>query len=121
MSVVAVKSNTTFYAGASYRTGRKARWWVTPLTVSVDASTFNNKVSDRLKIGILTGITYTINNFVPSGGSSSGQGGFGVAQTRSLPIFPVFWEDALPQNQRDIYSFNPYFNAYGNFREPISN
>ena len=95
------KDNTTFYAGASYRTEEG------PLVGnSFDriGGRFNldNKVSDRLKIGILTGITYTINNFVPSGGSSSGQGGFGVAQTRSLPIFPVFWEDAVVQNRRDI-------------------
>jgi hypothetical protein len=64
-------------------------------------------------VGIATNVVYTINNIVPSGTSQGQAGGFGAAQYRSLPIFPVYWSD-IPNASNPI-PFNPYFNAYDAF------
>lgn len=122
---------TTFYAGLSYRDENGAlvgnRFQRLGGRFTVD-----NTVNDRLKIGVSTAITFTVNNLVPSGspGAGGSQGGFGTAQYRSLPIFPEFYPDSVPirdPNNPDIitgtrpnvssnqFPFNPYYNAYGQF------
>lgn len=73
-----------------------------------------NTASDKLQVGIKNYVGYSINDQVPSGASSDGQGGFGTAQLRSLPIFPVYKRDAVTTGT-DNFSFNPFFNAYGNY------
>ena len=73
-----------------------------------------NTASDKLQIGIKSFTGYTLNDLVPSGASSDGQGGFGTAQLKSLPIFPIYKKDAV-NTATDLFSFNPYFNAYGDY------
>jgi TonB-linked SusC/RagA family outer membrane protein len=73
-----------------------------------------NTVSDKLQVGIKNYIGYTLNNQVPTGNSTDAQGGFGVAQLRSLPIFPIYKRDARVTGT-DPFAFNPYFNAYGDY------
>lgn len=122
---------TTFYAGLSYRdengvmVGNRFQRLGGRFTV-------DNTVNDRLKVGVSSAITFTINNLVPSGapGAGGSQGGFGTAQYRSLPIMPVFHPDSTPIRDAanpDIitgyrpnaaanqFPFNPYYNAYGQF------
>lgn len=109
------KDNITFYAGGSFRSETGP---MIGNSFERFGGRFNldNKVNSILKVGVLTGITYTINNFVPAGSGSDGQGGFGVAQTRSLPIFPVYWSEIGKEGHpSQNLSFNPFYNAYGNF------
>ncbi len=47
---------------------------------------FSHIASDRFKFGANIGVSYTINNRVPTGWA----GGLGTAQSRSLPIMPVY-------------------------------
>ncbi|MCX6252282.1 MAG: TonB-dependent receptor [Bacteroidetes bacterium] len=47
---------------------------------------FSHNVSDRLSIGANTSLSYSINNRVPTGWA----GGLGTAQSRSLPIMPIY-------------------------------
>ncbi len=122
---------TTFYAGLSYRDengvlkGNRFQRLGGRFTV-------DNIVNERLKVGVSTSITFTLNNLVPSGqpGSGGAQGGFGTAQYRSLPIMPINYPDSVPTrdpNNPDIilknepneasnqFPFNPFYNAYGQF------
>jgi TonB-linked SusC/RagA family outer membrane protein len=75
-----------------------------------------NTATDKLQVGIKAYIGYSINNQTPSGFVEGGaQGGFGAAQFRSLPIFPIYWTEENQQFNTPPTSFNPFFNAYGNF------
>lgn len=74
----------------------------------------NNIVSDKLQIGIKTYVGFTNSNQVPSGGNADALGGFGTAQLRSLPIFPIY-KNQGDQRAFDQFGFNPFFNAYGDY------
>lgn len=114
---------TTFYAGLSYRDdngvmrGNRFQRFGGRFTI-------DNTVNERLKVGVSTAITYTINNLVPTGapGAGGSQGGFGAAQYNALPIFPIYYPDSIPladgrriANANNLFPFNPFFNAYGEF------
>jgi len=73
-----------------------------------------NTVSDKLQIGIKTYVGFTKSNQVPTGGDNNAIGGFGTAQFKSLPIFPVYKSEGVTTGF-DQFGFNPYFNAYGDF------
>jgi TonB-linked SusC/RagA family outer membrane protein len=75
-----------------------------------------NTASDKLQVGINSFTGYTVNDQVPSGANSDAgvQGGFGAAQLRSLPIFPIYKRDAVTTGT-DPFAFNPFFNAYGDY------
>lgn len=109
---------TTFFIGGSFR-DENGIMKGNRFTRFGGRFNLDNTASDKLKIGIGSAITYTINNLVPSGAGSSGQGGFGVAQTRSLPIYPIFFPDSVINLQGSVIRpvnltpFNPYYNAYG--------
>lgn len=76
----------------------------------------SNTATDKLQVGIKAYIGYSINNQTPSGFIEGGAlGGFGAAQLRSLPIFPIYWTEENQRFNTPPTSFNPFFNAYGNF------
>lgn len=104
---------TTFYMGASVFDQKGI---LTGNSFNRFGGRFNldNKANDKLMLGVSTAITYSINNLVPSGATLSGQGGFGMAQTRSLPIFPVYFPQQLPNGSVPFnpFPFNPYFQPY---------
>ena len=104
---------TLYYLNTSYR---DEDWMLRGGNFKRYSGRFNlqNNATRILKLGVRSSVTFTRNNVVPTGSSSAG-GGFGVAQTSALPIFPVFWSQ-LPSGLQNVrpseQEFNPYFNAY---------
>ena len=73
----------------------------------------NTIVSSKLRVGLSTNVVLTTNDLVPTSASSNGYQGFAAAQYRSLPIFPVYYNEVATGG--NAYPFNPYYNAYGEF------
>lgn len=106
LNITGGTKRVSFYASGDYR-----REEGTVIGTKHDriALRFNaeNKATDKLKIGVRTQLMLSFSDFMPAGLDTSA--GFGVAQTRALPVYPVF----LPNGVIDpINITNSYFNPY---------
>lgn len=95
-----------FYSSVDYRTEQGVIKGTNQDRLSIRFNA-ENKATDFLTIGLRTQLSLSFGNYAPSGTDTTA--GFGVAQSRALPVFAEY----LPDGTIDPYNnSNRFFNAY---------